>query len=46
MFSMAPCARCSLADATIFMADVIFSVLLTDAILPLTSLSDAMAMNF
>ena len=43
---MAPCARCNLADATIFMADVIFSVLLTDAILPLTSFSDAMTYDF
>jgi len=35
MLSMAACARCSLAEATIFIAEVIFSVLLTDAILAL-----------
>jgi len=33
---------CSLAEATIFMADVIFSVLLAESILPFTSFNDAM----
>jgi hypothetical protein len=34
--------RCSLADETIFIAEVIFSVLLTEAMRPLISLSEAM----
>ena len=37
----APCTLCSLADETIFIAEVIFSVLCTEAIRPLISLSDA-----
>lgn len=42
MPSMTSCALCSLAEATIFMADVIFSVLLAESILPFTSFNDAM----
>ncbi len=43
MFPMACWARCSLAAATIFIAEVICNVLLTEAIRVLVSLSDAMA---
>ena len=39
---MASCALCSLDEATIFIAEVIFSVPLIELILPLTSFSDAM----
>ena len=38
---MAPCALCSLAEATIFIAEVIFRVLLTEFILVFTSFSEA-----
>lgn len=40
--SMSPCALWSLAEATIFIAEVIFSVPLMELILPFTSFSDAM----
>ena len=40
MFPMAACALCNLAEATIFIAEVIFSVLLTEAIRPLISFSE------
>ena len=39
---MACCALCNLAEATIFMAEVIFSVPLIELILPFTSFSEAM----
>ena len=39
---MASCALWSLEEATIFMADVIFSVLFIEFVLPFTSSSDAM----
>ena len=39
---MASCALCSLEDATIFIAEVIFRVPWIELILPLTSFSDAM----
>ena len=45
MFSMAACALCNLAEATIFIAEVIFRVLFTEAILPFTSFSDAMTIR-
>ena len=38
---MAPCALCHLAEATIFIAEVIFRVLLTEFILVFTSFSEA-----
>jgi hypothetical protein len=38
---MAPCALCNLAEATIFIAEVIFRVLLTEFILVFTSFSEA-----
>ena len=42
---MAACALCNLAEATIFIAEVIFRVLFTEAILPFTSFSDAMTIR-
>ncbi len=39
---MASCALWSLEEATIFMAEVIFSVPFIELILPFTSFSDAM----
>ena len=38
---MTPCALCYLAEATIFIAEVIFRVLLTEFILVFTSFSEA-----
>ena len=38
---MAPCAFCYLAEATIFIAEVIFRVLFTEFILVFTSFSEA-----
>ena len=38
---MAPCALCNLAEATIFIAEVIFRVLCTEFILVFTSFSEA-----
>lgn len=43
MLVIRPCALCSFAEATIFMADVIWRVLLTELILFLTSFSEAMS---
>ena len=46
MLVIRPCALCSFAEATIFMADVIWRVLLTELILFLTSFSEAMSIPF
>jgi hypothetical protein len=46
MWAIVPCALWSLADATIFMAEVIFRVLFTVAMRPLTSFNDAISVSF